>query len=98
MLNTLLSPDIPIAEKKKQLSEDYHINTENKLEKELNLMCNLSDLVEERGIEKGANKKLQELISKKLKKGQSIEVIADALEESVETIQKLINEMAAKTS
>ena len=98
MLNTLLSPDISVAEKKKQLSEDYHINTENKLEKELNLMCNLSDLVEERGIEKGANKKLQELISKKLKKGQSIEVIADALEESVETIQKLINEMAAKTS
>ena len=102
MLNTLLSPDISVAEKKKQLSEDYHINTENKLEKELNLMCNLSDLVEERGIEKGiekgANKKLQELISKKLKKGQSLEVIADALEESVETIQKLINEMAAKTS
>ena len=98
MLNTLLSPDISVAEKKKQLSEDYHINTENKLEKELNLMCNLSDLVEERGIQKGANKKLQELINKKLKKGQSIEVIADALEESVETIQKLINEMTNKTS
>ena len=52
-------------------------------------MCNLSDFVEEQG----ANKKLQEQINKKLKKGQSIEVIADALEESVETIQNLINEM-----
>ncbi len=89
MLNILLSPDIPVTEKKKHLSEDYHINTENKLKKELNLMCNLSDFVEERGV----NKKLQELINKKLQKGQSIEVIADALEESVETIQNLINEM-----
>ena len=43
-------------------------------------------------LREGSNNKLAELITKKLKKGQSLDQIADALEESVETIQKLIKE------
>lgn len=49
------------------------------------------------GLEKGKHEKLIELIKKKLSKGNSPEEIADALEESVETIQKiiaLVNEIA----
>ena len=41
----------------------------------------------------GLEDKLKELIKKKLDKGKSVEEIADALEEDVETIQKLIREM-----
>ena len=45
------------------------------------------------GIEVGENNKLISLISIKLEKGKSIEQIAEELEESVETIEKLISDM-----
>lgn len=47
----------------------------------------------EEGREEGAKAKLQELIRKKLVKGKSVEKIADELEESIETIEKIIEEM-----
>ena len=43
--------------------------------------------------EKAARDKMIELINKKLAKGKSIEQIADELEESVETIQELMESM-----
>ena len=75
---------------------------ENDLGRELNIMCNLSDYVEERGIEQGIQKgeanKMRDLVVKKLDKGQSVEQIADALEESVETIRKIIEEVTEVVS
>ena len=47
---------------------------------------------EKQGIKQGANQKLAEQIRKKLAKGQNVDQIAEALEESVETIQYLIKE------
>ena len=49
---------------------------------------------EARGETKGENKKLLSLICKKLRKRQSAEVIADALEEDVAVIQKICNMIA----
>lgn len=37
-----------------------------------------------------------ELVAKKLEKGQSVEEIADALEEDVQMIQQLIDELAKR--
>ncbi|MCL2865321.1 MAG: hypothetical protein FWE25_07270, partial [Lachnospiraceae bacterium] len=45
---------------------------------------------EKQGLEQGRKEILTKLIQKKLTKGQSPEVIADALEESVETINEMI--------
>lgn len=98
MLNTLLSTTKTVNVKKRELENDFQINMKSKFEEELNLMCNLSELVEEKGIEKGAYNKIKELVEKKLRKGLSVEAIADALEESVETIQKVIAEIAAEES
>jgi len=39
---------------------------------------------------KGHDEKLFELVGKKLSKGKTVEEIADALEESVETIEEII--------
>lgn len=47
--------------------------------------------------EEGARDKMKELIEKKLLKGKSVEVIADELEESVETIQELIEEISSES-
>ena len=61
---------------------------------ELNQMCNLSDYVEELGIQKGLEQGKEQLlrlqIEKKLAKGLSLPEIADALEEKEETIRKMI--------
>ena len=63
-------------------------------------MCNLSDLIEERGIEKGIIEgdrlRLFTQIQKKLTKGKSIEQIADELEETVETILPLYKQIQAE--
>ena len=45
------------------------------------------------GVQQGLNQKLVELVTKKLSKGKSVEEIADALEENVETIEKIIKEI-----
>lgn len=55
MLNTLFS-DSPAAEKCGRLSEQYGIAMESSLGEEMRLMMNFSDLVEERGIEKGESR------------------------------------------
>lgn len=61
-------------------------------------MCNVSLGIREKalkeGIEVGAKQKLYQQIQKKLSKGQSLEVIAEALEEEVEVIRKIIQEHA----
>lgn len=48
------------------------------------------------GKEYGAKEKLKELIQKKLKKGCSLEEIADMLEEELEVIQQLAKEIENK--
>ena len=68
---------------------------------ELNQMCNLSDCVEElgiqkgmeKGIEKGREQILMHLIEKKLEKGMSVSEIADALEETEEVVYRMIDGM-----
>ena len=56
----------------------------------------IKQLIEEgknEGISIGRNDNLKDLISKKLAKGKSISVIADELEETVETIHTFIATM-----
>ena len=46
-----------------------------------------------KGRNDGKMEKLKELVQKKIAKNQTIEQIADALEESVESIEKIIEEL-----
>lgn len=55
MLNTLLSEKILPAEKKQILRNDFDISMTDKLDEGVELMCNYSQYVEDRGIEKGIN-------------------------------------------
>lgn len=102
MLEELLKSE-QATTKKKRLTEEYGIVMTSELERRVNVMCNLSDLVEERAIEKGIEqgieqgvdigekRKLINIISKKIAKGKSITEIADMLEENEEEIQQLYN-------
>ena len=69
MMNTLLSLEKTYEEKRSRLEEEYHIGMTSEMGKEWSLMCNLSDLVEERGIQKGIQRGVAEGIEKGIKKG-----------------------------
>ena len=53
MLSVLLSEKMEIETKKRTLESDYGLPMSQQLEMEVAAMCNLSDIVEERGIEIG---------------------------------------------
>lgn len=97
MLNTLLSRKLTPKEKEKHLSTEYGFETSTELEGGLKQMCNYSDLIEEKGIEKGIIEgdrlRLLTLIQKKLIKGKPLEQIADELEETVETFLPLYTQV-----
>ncbi|MCD8361985.1 MAG: hypothetical protein LUC98_03310 [Lachnospiraceae bacterium] len=87
--------DMKAGEKQQILAEEFDIPVEQgALREELNHMCNLSDYVEQCGIEKGRQEgrqeKVLEQIGKKLARGKTVEEIADALEEKPDTIRELI--------
>lgn len=73
MINTLLSPGIPVTEKKQLLKDKYSMKMESGLSREVDLMCNLSGYVEERGIQKGVQQgenALGRLVNILLSKGE----------------------------
>lgn len=61
-LATLFSNKISTSEKKRILEEIYHFKVTKKIYEEVNTMCNLSDLVEERAIKRVSNKNLVESV------------------------------------
>ena len=62
-------------------------------ERRVNVMCNLSEVMIEKGtaagMEMGEALKLIELVCKKMQKGKTVEEIAESLEESEETIERI---------
>ena len=56
LLSSLLSEELSAEEKLKMLNEKFQIPITQQLDKEVSLMCNLSQGIEKRGIEKGIEK------------------------------------------
>ncbi len=67
------------------LYKDYGMKTVKDREEGVVTMCNLSDEIEERGMEQ----KLIELICRKIQKGKEISVIAEELEEEESAIKAI---------
>ena len=70
MLQTLFNTELAEKEKEERLEQEYEIQMENGFGKELSLMCNLSDTVEERGIQKGIEKGIEQGMEKGIEKGK----------------------------
>lgn len=96
-LGTIFSEKLKPEEKFKNLKSDYGVETTREVKEGVNQMCNLSDAIEERGIQQGMQwgmqqgeeQKLIELICRKVRKGKSLEVIAEELEEEVSAISPI---------
>lgn len=80
MLSTLLSDSIKPADKMKTLENDYKIPMTRDLRKEIQKMCNLSEAIEERGIEKGIELGARENAKKFFENGVSYELVRASIE------------------
>jgi len=69
LLNVLLSVQIKVDEKKYILENEFNIPMTQELEEEVSTMCNLSEGVERRGIQKGLQQGLQQGIQQGLQQG-----------------------------
>lgn len=62
LLATLLSERMSPEEKTKLLADDFDIAATVEMKEEMRIMCNLSDLIEERGIEQGLGQGIKALL------------------------------------
>ena len=65
LLKILFIKNLAVEDKKEQLQKTYGILMEKEIDQEVMTMCNFSDFIEQRGIEKG----LEQGMEKGLKKG-----------------------------
>lgn len=91
MLEELLKKE-SAEDKKKKLEQVYDLRMSDVTKRRINTMCNLSEVLLDQGMDIGADKKIVEQVCKKIAKGQTVEEIADALEESIEKIQLIYDE------
>ena len=95
LLDTLFSAELAPQEKETILYNDYHIETTFEIEGGLREMCNLSDLIEEKGIEKGIQQGIEQgrlttLISLVQDGLLPVEEAAKRAELTVEAFEKLL--------
>ena len=88
MLEELLRKE-ELQNKKKKLEEKYGFVISVKTEGRLNEMCNLSEVILEKGLEKGEVLKLIVQVCRKMQKGKTVEEIAEDLEEPKQTIEQI---------
>ena len=99
LLDVLLASDKKADEKKEILEKDFQIPMTEKLEEEVERMCNLSEGVEQRGIQQGIQQGLEQGIQRqKLESAKSLldilsdEEIAKRIRLPLEEVQKLREE------
>ena len=92
MLEELLRKE-DAEKKKRMLSDDYGLVMDEDMERRANSMCNLSEVLIEKGIEKGRAAgeltKLISMICKKKAKGIAAKDTADMLEEEEEVVYRV---------
>ena len=98
LLDVLLSSEKRAKEKKEILENRFQIPMTEKFETEVEYMCNLSDGVEQKGIQKGIEIGIEQgieqehlrAVKKKLEKNKSTEQIADELEIEISVAEMYI--------
>lgn len=82
MLSTLLSAELTVDEKLGIIRTEYSIPADDKLRKDMNAMCNLSQ-----GIRDAENVKI---IMNMYRKGYTLEQIAECVEKTIEEVEAVI--------
>ncbi len=103
LLGTIFSKELKAEEKLNILEHDYEVEITREVKEGVNKMCNLSDAIEERGIQQGmlqgmqqgGEQKLIEQICRKVRKGKTLQVIAEELEEEESSVLKIYDMVLA---
>ena len=90
MLEELLKKEA-VADKKKILSEEYGIVMRDDTERRWNTMCNLSEVVLEKGIEQGIEKGMRQLIQQMRNNGKNTKEIAEFCGIPMERVEEMYN-------
>ena len=75
-LSLLLNKEMPVEQREKELEKDYHLQMTEDVREDVGKMCNYSDAIWMRGIEKGAYETILDLVRQKI---ISIQVAAKQL-------------------
>lgn len=109
LLNTMLSVELPAAQKVKIMETEYHIKIDDRMREDVSEMCNLGQGVfeageacgEARGIAlgeaRGVAKSEERIILSMRKKGYPLEQIAAIMEKTVEEVKAVIEKKEKKT-
>ena len=84
LLKVILDDSMAVSDKIRILETEYSIESTHRIREELDRMCNLSDTIEQRGIEKGIERgeavKLYELVNRYMKKNNcTVEEACDVM-------------------
>ena len=95
LLGTLLSDKLAINTKFEIMKSEYHIPLNDDFRRDVNIMCNLGEGIEERAIrettERVTNEMTQQFIISMYKKGYSLEQISDIIDKSTSEIEEIVN-------
>lgn len=92
LIGALLSSNIQVKEKLAIMEREYNLPINNDLRRDVNVMCNLSEGIEERAMEKTTNEVNKKIILNMHKKGYTAAQIAEIVEVSAAEIEAVIKE------
>ena len=90
LLGALLSQELTIDEKLNIIGNEYDIPIEENFRKDVSVMCNLSQGIEEKGIAIGEARKEEKIILNMHNNGFTVEQIAMATDKNVEEVKTII--------
>ena len=88
LLNTIFSTKKSFSEIENSLENDYNIPMKNNFGEEVRHMCNLSEGIEQKGIEKGIQKGIKQMVLNALQ-SNSVENVAKLLMLPVEEVRSI---------
>jgi len=95
LLSTLLSDTMKVQEKIEIMEDEYHIPVNDDLRRDVNVMCNLGEGIEEKAIEKTTRKVTEEFVKRMYENHFTLDQIALATGMSIEEAEVIIEREAA---
>ena len=89
-MGALLSGKLTVDEKINIIENEYEINIENNLRRDVSDMCNLSQGLVEEGREEGIAEGEAGIIIKLYNKGFTVEEIAETIDKDAEEVKEII--------
>lgn len=93
LLGALLSQELTVDEKLDIIGAEYNIPIEENIRKDVSVMCNLSQGIEEKGIAKGIEEAETKIIISMCRNGFTAEQIARITEKDIDEIKNIIEKI-----